>query len=287
MKSSMYLGASLTLLSALAYAFTASLVKHAGSAINLPVLVFIQSLTCLILILPIMAKTKRHWRTVYPIKHVFRTLFSLGISYFLFYAVRKIPLVNGVLLANTAPLMVPFLGALFFSQKINHRLWVPLAIGFAGILIVLHPGATPINTGSGSALMAGLSMAMSMLFVRQTSDKDNSLTIVFYYFLYSTLISGLVSIFFWQALPTQLWLIAFAIGALFFIVQVALTFALKFIRADIASSLYFSNIIFAAIIAIIFWQTMLSRQLMFGVVVTIIGGLLTIRVATKKKLPAH
>ena len=116
-------------------------------------------------------------------KHILRTIFSLGISYFLFSAVKFIPLVDAALLVNTAPLMMPFLGLIFLSQKINHRLWLPLIIGFIGVVLVLHPNGEVFQTASLLALAAGVCMAASIMLVRQTSQTDSALTNAFYYFL--------------------------------------------------------------------------------------------------------
>ena len=132
------IGIILTLSSALIYAVQTAIVKGLGGEIPIPIIVLIQSMVCFVLILPVIfaqgrARAIRLMKTKNIKIHVVRTLFSLGISYFLFSAVKFIPLVDAALLTNTAPLMMPVLGFLFMSQKINHRLWLPLLIGCVGV----------------------------------------------------------------------------------------------------------------------------------------------------------
>jgi len=96
MKNSTFLGVVLTLVSALTYAVQTAVVKYIGGQVSTPVLVFIQSIVCLVLIgIVISAQGKQQARrllkTTHPVIHIFRTLFSLGISYFLFYSVKFIP----------------------------------------------------------------------------------------------------------------------------------------------------------------------------------------------------
>jgi drug/metabolite transporter (DMT)-like permease len=276
----------MTLISTLSYAILTAIVKSQSTAIPTPVIIFIQSLVTLILILPIILKSgiqsaKTALHSCFIPLHLVRTIFSLGISYFLFFAVSYIPLVNAVLLANTAPLMVPFIAYFFMKQKMNHKLWIPILIGFAGIILVLQPDSHLFNPATLLALGAGVCMASSMLLVRKTSKCDGSTTISFYYFFLSTIISGLVAIWFWVPLPLHAWLILIGEGVLFFIVQYALAAALQNVPPEIVSSLYYSNIIFAAIIAAIFWHVALAPLVIGGIVLTCLGGILCIQVQSR------
>lgn len=292
MKYNLPLGVALGLLAALAYSAQTAVVKvEITSLPPLPVVIFIQSLIALLLVLPLILKdgksnakallsTHKIWL------HMLRTVFSLSISYLLFYAVTLIPLVNGLLLANTAPLIIPFLGYLFLSQKINHRLWMPLLIGYLGVALALHPDARLFNPGSLLALAAAVGMAASILTVRKIAATDDTKTTLFYFFLFSSLLSGLVSLPFWTSLTLSMLPILFTIGALYFLTQLASTTALKYINAQLAGSLFYSNIIYAAIISLIVWNTLPTEPTVAGIVLIIVGGILCIRVEHKTNLRA-
>lgn len=282
MKQHLTLGVSMTLASTLSYAILTAIVKAQSANIPTPVIVFIQSLVTLILIVPVIIHGKKEAfnrikNSPYILTHFFRTIFSLGISYLLFLAVGYIPLVNGLLLANTAPLMVPFLAYIFMAQPFNHRLWIPLLIGFGGIILVLRPDSSLFQPAALLALGAGFCMACSMLLVRHAAKIDNSITTSFYYFLFSTLISGAVAIGFWVPLSLHDILILITEGTLFFIVQLTVVKALQNIPAELVSSLYYTNIIFGAIIGIIVWKTDLPEIVWVGTILTCLGGLLCIR----------
>lgn len=289
MKNNLWLGIIFTLMSSLSYAILTTIVKVLGTTVATPVIVFIQSATCLVLMLVFIAIKKNprptpFWRTSVTHLHIFRSFFSAGISYFLFYAVKYIPLVDGVLLANTAPLMVPFIAYLFMAQKINHLLWIPLFIGFTGVILVLQPTPAVFHPASLLALCAGICMASSMLLVRKASAKDSSVTSAFYYFLFSSIFTLLFSIPFWTPLSLSTCFILIGEGVLFFIVQVALTYALEFSTAQVVSSLYYSNIIFATFITLFFFKTSLNWLVTTGIFLAILGGILTIQAEKKAKL---
>lgn len=285
MSNRLGLGVIFALVSALSYAIQAAVVKSLGQQVPLVMLVFIQSLVSFGLISLVVTIKKKKIKTHYPGLQLLRTIFSMGISFFLFYAVTRIPLVDAVLLANAAPLLVPMLGLLFFSKKINHKLWLPIIIGLAGVILVLNPTKDIFNVAAFSALGAAFSMAMSMLLIRRMSDKDDSTITTFFYFLFSTIITGVISIFYWQALPWQAWVGMISIGVLFFIVQYAISSALKFAPPDIVSSLYYSNILFATLISVLVWHSPLKLYVIIGMLLIIGGGILTVQI--QKRVQRH
>lgn len=283
MKHNLKIGILLTIMGGLTYAVLAAVVRHSHQFVPMPVMVFFQSSVALLLSLPLILRQdipnmRRVLRTAFPGTHLVRTAASLGISYLLFYAVNKIPLVNAVLLANTAPLFVPFLGFLFLRQTINHRLWPSLIIGFLGVALILHPDLRQFNIASLYALGAGACVATSMLLVRRAASKDAGITSAFYYFLFSTVISGVVAIIFWVPISMSVLLLLLAQGVLFFVTQYSVTSALSFADAQIVSALFYSNVIFAALISLLVFHTAFSFLMIAGIILTVMGGVLTILV---------
>jgi drug/metabolite transporter (DMT)-like permease len=289
MKNNLFLGVLLSLFGALFYSVQTSVVKGQGIGLPpLPVVIFMQSLIALALMLPLVfkggvGKARQKLATNKLGLHVLRALFSLGISFLLFYSVRYIPLVNGLLLANTAPLIVPFIGYFFLSQKINHKLWVPILVGFAGVLIVLHPDERIFNPASFLAMGAAVCMSLSLLTVRQLSATDSSEAITFYFFLFSTLISGAIAIKFWVPLTVRMFDVMTIIGILYFLTQYTMSYALRFSNAQLVGALFYANIIYAAIISQVVWHILPSMLTFAGMLLVVIGGILCIRVEQQVK----
>lgn len=281
MERKLHFGLLFMLASTLSYSLLAAIVKYLDNSINIPMIVFVQSWVCLGLVIPVMFKgsteqIKQRFHSEKKTLHLLRTLCSLGISYFLFLAVSDMPLVNAMLLANTAPFMVPILGALFLGHALNHRIWPPLTLGFVGVFFVLHPDKGVFQPAAIYALAAALCMAMSTLLVRRASKTDRAMTITFYYFVFAALLSSAVVVFFWQAISVQQLLILSVVGILFFICQYSLSLALSYVSAQLVSSLYYTNILFATLLSWIIWQTPLTLPIGLGIVCIIIGGVLCV-----------
>lgn len=275
------LGVILTLAAGLFYSLQTTIIKYDSTMIPpLPVLVFFQSLVSLALIFPVLIKnkiSKEKFISKNISMQLIRTIFSLGISYLLFYAVTKVPLINAVLLANTAPLFVPLLGYLLFSHKLNHQAWFPLTLGFAGVVLVLHPhGAYMLNPILLFALGAGVCWAFSMLLVGQLVKVDSSDTTALYFFALSTIISFIISIKYWSSMNLKQIEVMTLIGLLYFLTQYTAIVALKYIRAQLVSVLFYANIIYTSILQIWLWNIIPSFITILGMVFIIIGGMLSI-----------
>jgi drug/metabolite transporter (DMT)-like permease len=293
MKTNLRLGVLISLLCAFFYSTQTALVKNMADILPpLPIVIFMQSLIALLLLLPFLFKKGLPHilavvKTKNPGLQFLRAFSSLSLSYLLFYSVKFIPLVNAMLLINTSPLIVPFIAYFFMSQRINHKLWFPIAMGFIGVMIVLQPDARIFNWASLLDLVGAVCMAVSMLLVRKTSATDSSDTTTFYFLFFATCMSSVVSIPFWQPMTANMWMPLFAIGGLYFLVQCTTTYALKFANAQLVSTLFYSNIIFAAILSQLLWHTFPSSTTWVGVVLIVAGGILCIRAEHTHNKQSH
>jgi drug/metabolite transporter (DMT)-like permease len=70
-----------------------------------------------------------------------------GSSSFLLFmtAVKSIDLVNATVLLITMPILIPLIAWVVMHQHIQRGLWFAIAIGFAGLLVVVRPSTTTIN----------------------------------------------------------------------------------------------------------------------------------------------
>lgn len=290
-KHPVFLGVLLGLLGTFFYSLQTAFVKEFSSTLpSLPMIIFIQCSVAFLLMLPIMAKPiKNHGLTALKSHHLFlqilRAIFSLLLSFFLYYAVKFIPLVDAILLANASPLVVPFVAYAFFCEKINKRFWLPVIMGFIGVIVVLHPGDQIINFASIFAFAAAICAAISLVVVRHATQDSTNIS-SFYFFLLSTIFSGVIVLFYWEPITLDNLAVMVTIGICFFLFQYLVTFALKLTNAMLVSTLLYANIIFSAIMADLIWHETLSLHTYIGIALIVIGGYFCIRVEnTPKSVP--
>lgn len=282
MRHNLIFGVALSLLGAFLYSSQTALFKAQASYLPpLPIVIFVQSCISLVLMVPFVFKNgsigARKILSTQKIElHLLRAIFSLSINYLIFYTVIFIPLVDGMLLANTAPLIIPFLAYVFLAQKINHRLWAPILIGYLGVAIVLQPDLNIFNPASLLAFGAAIAMAATMLTIRKLSETETTETITFYFFLFSTIISGIIAIKFWVPLTNQMLMIMTTLGILYLATQYTMTAALRYANPQLVGSLFYSNIIYAAAYSQFVWHILPSNPTLLGMVLISVGGVLCI-----------
>lgn len=281
MNSRLSLGVLISLTACFLYSGMAAIIKDQASLLPpLPVVVFMQNLVGLILILPAAIKSRSITSRRIPL-HILRALFSLMICYFLYYAVTYIPLVNAMLLSNSSPLIVPFVGYLFFSERINHQLWLPVILGYIGVALVLNPDAHLFNFGALLAFGSAVALAFTIQCVRKLTTTDSTTTITFYFLLFSAIFSGIISIPFWQPITLSMLAVMSLIGFLYFTSQYLANASIRYASPQLIGSLMYSNVVYAAIIAFFVWHTLPSMMTVAGMMLIIVGGIACIRVENR------
>jgi drug/metabolite transporter (DMT)-like permease len=201
------------LFAALAFACLAvmsALAKVADRHAATEVIVLFQNLICFVAIAPFAVRhgaaplrTARFWL------HVLRAATGTGAWLALFYAITMIPLTNAVLLTYSAPLWLPLIAWMLGGQRVAGRVWLGVALGFLGMVLVLHPSNSPLNFGAVLGLVAAVLLALALLSVRWLSATEPTGRILFYYFLLSTLMILPFAAFAWRAPDGWAWLYLF------------------------------------------------------------------------------
>lgn len=112
--------------------------------------------------------------------HALRTLLSCGAMFGFFYGLTQMPLIDALTLGYTAPLMVTALSALFLTEHVGWRRWTAVVIGFAGVLLMLRPGAGTWTLASAGILFAALCYAALAITSRFLARDESSLSLSLY-----------------------------------------------------------------------------------------------------------
>ena len=81
-------------------------------------------------------------------------------------------LLHAVLLYNTGPLFIPLIARVWLGERLRPAALTGLAIGFAGVLVVLQPAARGLDSTALISLFGGFAMAASqVLFYRSAQHQ--------------------------------------------------------------------------------------------------------------------
>ena len=129
----------------------------------------------------------RKWRW-----HLLRTVLASGAMFGFFYGLARMPLVNALTIAFTAPLMVTALSVPFLGEHVGWRRWTAVMFGFAGVLIILRPGAGMMTPAAIGVIVAAFCYACLAITARSLSTTENSFSLSVYVIAGPLVFSGIL-----------------------------------------------------------------------------------------------
>ena len=189
-----------------------------------------------------------------------------------FTALPRIPLADMTAIGFTTPIFIMIGAALFFGEPLRWERWLAVALGFAGVLIVVGP---KLGAGGGSGFVWHLVMlasapvfAASFLLTKSLTRDESALTILLWQSISVTLFSLPLALPGWQPLAPLLWAGFLASGVLGSLGHYCLT--RSFAAADISAtqSAKFLDLVWAALLGwLIFGDVPTQNALIGGAVI--------------------
>ena len=201
-RSALYAPALMTT-SAVLFALMAISLRFATTHVSAFEAGFFRSLFGTIFALPLLIKPglalmRTEHFSLYLLRSVFGTFAMLAS----FWALAHLPLATAVSISYSTPLFVTIGAVFLLNEIVRARRWSAVAIGFVGVLIIMHPGFGSGGERGGSLDMlialAGAAIAagsyISIKFLSRTEPAD---AVVIYMSLIMTPLSLIPALFFW------------------------------------------------------------------------------------------
>ncbi|MBU2533103.1 MAG: DMT family transporter [Alphaproteobacteria bacterium] len=157
--------------------------REAGKSVDTMHLMFFRSAVSLLLVTAILPFTSSGFRQVMSSRmklHWTRNIIHFVAQYSWLSALMLIPLAQLFALEFTAPLWVAVLAPLLLAEKLTVKRVVAALIGFAGIVIIVRPGAVPLSAGTLYALLAALGFAGSMIATKMLVRTETIVSFLFH-----------------------------------------------------------------------------------------------------------
>ena len=207
----------------------------------------------------------------------------LGIlSYF--YSISQMKMADAVILNKTSPFFVMIFASLFLNEKIRKPQIFSLGFAVVGATFVIKPSFSSEMIPALVALSAGILSGISYTLLRHLRKTDSSETIVLSFCAFSTLAT--LPFLFWGGFVIPDLKEAFALlalGVFAVIAQLFVTQAYRYSEAGEVSIYAYTNIVFSALIGLIFFQEMLDPLSLFGGSVIIAAGFINFYAARMRK----
>lgn len=249
------------------------------AAVDVPTgtIVFFQNFISLILFLPwVLRGGTSGIKTTRIGLHVVRAITGLLSQALMFVAVKKMPLMNAVLLSNSAPLFIPLITWVWLRKKIGAIVWASLLVGFAGVAFILKP--SPALLADPSALLAtsaAIFSAFALVTVNLLSTTETTQRILFYYFLISSIAAAPFMATEWREPTGREWLLLGGIGFFMAASQLLIILAYRYASAGRIAPFNYSVVVFSGAIGWLVWKNKPDLLSFAGVVLVALGGILS------------
>jgi drug/metabolite transporter (DMT)-like permease len=245
--------------------------------------VFVRQFLLALFILPFVIR-HRSFATARPAKHATRA--ALGVAGFVLYAyaISNAPLAIATALSFTKVLFTVLVAIVFLDERVGWRRWTAVIVGFLGVLVVLRPGAAPIDWALVAALADGLLVAFIVLTLKHLTRTERPETIIFYFGLFSALLMAVPAALTWTWPTAEQWARLVGLSALGTLGQAFVVRAWAIGEASALAPVGYVQLVFAALIGYVLFAEVPDVWTWVGTAV-IVGSTLyiTLREARLKR----
>jgi len=278
----------LSLLMVILGSAAAAATKYASNHASTEAIVTVQFFICTLLCLPrILRPGIRTLRTERLVLHLMRGLVGVG-SFYLFYAaLDNIPMMDAMMLRQSAPLTVPLVMWAWSRERVPANAWLPLVIGFAGIAIILRPSPLGLSWWHAGGFLSALGLAISMVATRKLATTEPTARILFYYCTLSLACVAPFSVGDFRSLAALDWVAMVFVGIAIYLVLELYTRAYGMAPTAAIAPINYFAVVLAGLRGWLFWDQVPDHWSLLGSFLVILGGLLTLYLARDTNRGVH
>jgi len=270
-------GSLILLVSAALFAVMTLLIKILGQHLHVTQILFIRQIVMALIVMPsIMQGFPGAMRTAQPHLQILRIALALTAMLMGFTAVIHMPLADVTALGFAKSFFITIFAVWILRETVGPRRWAALALGFAGVIIMLQPGTEGF---SGYGLMAVASAAAAglvMVLIRLMSRQDSPTTILSWQAIGVGIAVAIPAIYFWRWPTGTEWFLLAAMGVTSYLAQITNILAFKWGEASILASLDYMRLIYATILGYLVYETLPGTATWIGASVIVAASIYSI-----------
>lgn len=210
---------------------------------------------------------------VHPWWSLLRTVAAMVTGSSAFYAFATIPLAQVYAIIFAAPLLITILSIPILGERVGPHRWAAVAVGLAGVLVVIRPGTAQLELGHAAAVTAAVTSSVASIIVRKIGRDERSAVLLLYPMMGNFLVMGAILPFVYVPLPIEHLGGLALMSALAFCAGLLIIAAYTTADAAIVAPMQYSQIIWAALYGWLFFEESADTMTWTGTAIIIAGGL--------------
>lgn len=218
-----------------------------------------------------------------------RSLLMLATTLLFFLAVSHIDLASATAVAFVEPMVITILSHFLLKERVGHRRWAAVAIGFVGVLIVIRPGFGMVSLAIVLPVLSASTGATYNVLTRIAARYDSNVTSLFYAALVGCLVLSAFMPFLWQSPSPQEWVLMAALGLSGGLAHTLVIRAFSYASASVIAPFIYLQLVWATAIGYVWFDMLPAITTWIGGAVIIATGIYTAhreRVRARERLAA-
>jgi len=187
------------LVTALGFGVMVAIVRHLSGTMDLVLVTFWRNLLATAVLVPWAGRVGRAGLSTrrWPLYWMRAAVMVLATTT-LYFGVVLMPMAEATALSFTSPLFTVLFAATLLGERIGVKRAAALAVGFAGTLLILRPGAVVLDAGPACILVACLTFALATIMGKRLAATEDPNLVVFYLALLAVPCALLPALFVWR-----------------------------------------------------------------------------------------
>jgi len=217
------------------------------------------------------------WRVRWSL-HLLRGVLGIGMLAAFAYGLRELPLANAYSIFFVSPMLITVLSGPLLQERVDGARWLAIAVGMAGVLVVLRPtGAGLMTLGALAVLASAACYALSSVLVRIIGRTDSSESMVLWLMVMVSAGAGAIAAPAWEPVRGADAGILVGIAITGFLGQVAITHAFRHGEASAIAPFEYSALAWGIGLDWLLWQVLPDGFTLVGAGIIIASGIYLVR----------
>jgi drug/metabolite transporter (DMT)-like permease len=207
---------------------------------------------------------------------ILRGFLILGAWLCFYNAARTLQLAELTTIYFATPVLVTLLAIPILNEKINNGRWIPVALGFGGVLIASGLASFSLTIATGLAFAAAVLWSWATILVRRLALSEPTLVQMMYSNLFFVVVCGFVLIVEWHTPTQRELLLLVGVGVVGGIAQFCMFEGLRNAPASTLAPFQYSALVWAFLLGWLVWGDWPRNEVFAGAAVILASGALAI-----------
>jgi drug/metabolite transporter (DMT)-like permease len=258
------------------FSMSDALAKLLGTDLPAVEIAWIRYIVFVVMAVALLRRTGARIRARNPLMQLMRGLAMVTSAVCFMISLRSLPLAEAAAIGFASPVLITLLSVLFLRERVSLRRWGAVALGLAGVLIVVQPGTAAFQPAALFTLASALAWAFGAILTRSMSAAPAGTT------LFWTAGSGLAVLtvllpFEFKPPSGQQLGLGVALGVIATGGQMLMVQAYRFAPASLLAPFTYSQLLYAAIYGYLLFGVLPDLATAAGGVVIAASGLMAAR----------